>query len=63
VPVDLALFADAAYGHTAFEVRSLADLRAFHQRVLGRAVPVKMALNGIRAGRCPNKKPFVRPLP
>ena len=45
VPVDLAFFANPAYQHTAFEVRSLADLRAFHQRVLGRGVPVKMALN------------------
>jgi catechol-2,3-dioxygenase len=45
VPVDLALFANAAFQHTAFEVRSLADLRAFHQRVLGRGVAVKMALN------------------
>jgi len=45
VPVDLALFANPAYQHTAFEVRSLEDLRALHQRVLGRGVPVKMALN------------------
>jgi catechol-2,3-dioxygenase len=45
VPVDLALFANPAYQHTAFEVRSLKDLRAFHQRVLSRGVPVKMALN------------------
>ena len=44
-PVDLALFADPAFQHTAFEVRSLADLRAFHQRVIGRGVPVRMALN------------------
>ena len=43
--LDLALFANPAYQHTAFEVRSLADLRAFHQRVLGRGVPVKLALN------------------
>ena len=42
---DLALFADPAYQHTAFEVRSLADLRAFHQRVIGRGVPIKMAFN------------------
>src|SRR5262249_25876324 len=42
---DLALFANPALQHTAFEVRSLAVLRAFHQRVLGRGVPVKMALN------------------
>ena len=43
--IDLALFANPALQHTAFEVRSLADLRAFHRRVLGRGVPVKMALN------------------
>ena len=43
--LDLALFANPALQHTAFEVRSLADLRALHQRVLGRGVPVKMALN------------------
>src|SRR5215472_2379657 len=43
--LDLALVANPAYQHTAFEVRSLADLCAFHQRVLGRGVPVKMALN------------------
>jgi catechol-2,3-dioxygenase len=43
--LDLALFANPALQHTAFEVRSLADLRAFHQRVLGRGVPVRMALN------------------
>ena len=45
VPVDLALFANPAYQHTAFEVRSLEDLRALHQRILDRGVPVKMALN------------------
>jgi catechol-2,3-dioxygenase len=43
--IDLALFANPAYQHTAFEVRSLADLRAFHQRVLARGVPIRMALN------------------
>jgi catechol-2,3-dioxygenase len=43
--LDLALFANPAYQHTAFEVRSLGDLRAFHQRVLGRGVTVKTALN------------------
>jgi catechol-2,3-dioxygenase len=45
VPLDLALFADPACRHTAFAVRSLADLRAFYRRVIGRGVPVKMALN------------------
>jgi catechol-2,3-dioxygenase len=34
-----------AFQHTAFTVRSLADLRTMYQRVLGRDVPVKMALN------------------
>src|SRR5262245_18339030 len=43
--IDLALFADAAYQHTAFEVCSQADLRAFHRRITGRGVSVKMALN------------------
>jgi catechol-2,3-dioxygenase len=45
VSVDLALFRNPAFQHTAFEVRSLADLRAFHKRLLGRGVPVKIALN------------------
>ena len=43
--IDLVLFANPVYQHTAFEVRSLADLRAFYQRVVGRGLPVKMALN------------------
>jgi len=43
--VDLALFRNPAFKHTAFEVRSLADLRSFYQRLLDRSVPVKMALN------------------
>lgn len=43
--IDLVFFANPAYQHTAFEVGSLADLRAFHQRVAGRGVPIKMALN------------------
>jgi len=42
---DLALFANPAFQHTAFKVRSLAHLRAMYQRVLGRGVPVKMAFN------------------
>ena len=41
---DLALVANPAHQHTAFKVRSLAHLRAVYQRVLGRGVPVKMAL-------------------
>src|SRR5262245_44820272 len=43
--LDLALFANPAFQHTAFEVRSLADLRAFHRRTLDRGVPVKIGLN------------------
>ena len=42
---DLALVANRAFQHTAFKVRSLADLRAMYQRVLGQGVPVKMAFN------------------
>jgi catechol-2,3-dioxygenase len=42
---DLALVANPAFQHIAFKVRSLADLRAVYQRVLGRGVPVKMAFN------------------
>ena len=45
VSVDLALFRNPAFQHTAFEARSLSDLRTFYQRVLDRSVPVKMALN------------------
>jgi catechol-2,3-dioxygenase len=45
VSVDVALFDNPAYEHIAFEVHSLADLRAFHQHVIRRGVPVKMALN------------------
>src|SRR5262245_13592047 len=43
--VDLVFFANPSYQHTAFEVGSLADLRAFHRRVTGQGVPVKMTLN------------------
>src|SRR5262249_17699327 len=43
--LDLALFANPAFQHTAFEVRAVSGPRAFHQRVRGRGVPVKMALN------------------
>jgi len=42
---DLAIFANPAFQHTAFKVRSLAHLRAVYQRVLSRGVPVKMAFN------------------
>jgi catechol-2,3-dioxygenase len=42
---DLAIVANPAYQHTAFKVRSLGHLRAVHQRVLGRGVPVKMSFN------------------
>ena len=42
---DLALVSNPAHQHTAFKVRSLADLRATYQRVLDRGVPVKMAFD------------------
>jgi catechol-2,3-dioxygenase len=43
--IDLALFANPAIQHTAFAVESLADLRAFRERVIAAGVPIKMALN------------------
>jgi catechol-2,3-dioxygenase len=43
--VDLVFFANPTYQHTAFEVGSLADLRAFHRRVVNCGVPLKLALN------------------
>jgi catechol-2,3-dioxygenase len=42
---DLVLFANPAFQHTAFKVRSLADLRAMYQRVLDQGVPITMAFN------------------
>jgi catechol 2,3-dioxygenase len=44
-PHDVAIVANPAFQHTAFEVGSLEDLRALHQRVIDRGVPIKMALN------------------
>jgi len=43
--IDLAIFDNPAYQHTAFEVASLAQLRAFHQRLVAQDVPIMMALN------------------
>ena len=43
--VDLLFFANPGLQHTAFEVSSLADLRAFHQRIINRGVPIKMVRN------------------
>src|SRR5262245_60899298 len=45
VPADVVFFANPALQHTAFEVGSLADLRAFYEHVTSRGVPIKMALN------------------
>jgi catechol-2,3-dioxygenase len=43
--LNLALFANPALQHTAFQVRSLGDLRALHEWVIGMGVPVKMVLS------------------
>src|SRR5258708_20634843 len=40
--VDLVFFANSALQHTAFEVSSLANLRAFHQRIIDRRVPINV---------------------
>jgi catechol-2,3-dioxygenase len=43
--VDLVFFANPVLQHVAFEAGSLADLRAFHQRIIDRGLPIKMVLN------------------
>ncbi|HYL38315.1 MAG TPA: VOC family protein [Bryobacteraceae bacterium] len=42
---EIALFAEPIYAHVAFKVSSLAELRAFHARVLQRNLPIKFAFN------------------
>ena len=41
----LEIFANPAHQYTAFEVESLADLRAFYQRVVDRGLPIRWTLN------------------
>jgi catechol-2,3-dioxygenase len=43
--LDLAFFANPVLQHIAFEVSSLAELRAFHQRIIDRGLPIKLVLN------------------
>src|SRR5262249_62208773 len=43
--VDLVFFANSSYQHTAFEVASLADLRALYRPGTRPGGPVQMALN------------------
>lgn len=43
--IDLVFFANPAFQHTAFEVASLADLCALHQRIIDEGVTIKLALN------------------
>jgi catechol 2,3-dioxygenase-like lactoylglutathione lyase family enzyme len=42
---EIALFADPIYAHVAFKVSSLAELRAFHARVVAKRLPIKFAFN------------------
>lgn len=42
---EIALFANPALAHVAFKVRTLAELRSFHARVVGRNIPIKLAFN------------------
>ena len=42
---EIALFANRAYAHVAFKVSSLAELRSFYTRVVGRNIPIKFAAN------------------
>ncbi len=42
---EIALFANPAFAHIAFKVSSLAELRSFHARVVGRRIPIKFTFN------------------
>jgi len=42
---EIALFANPAFAHTAFKVSTLADLRSYYARVVGRSIPIKFAAN------------------
>ena len=42
---EIALFANPVFAHVAFKVSSLAELRAFHARVLARNIPIKFVFN------------------
>ena len=42
---EIALFANPAFAHTAFKVSSLAELRSYYARVVGRNIPIKFAAN------------------
>ena len=40
---EIALFSDPAFAHVAFKVSSLAELRAFHARVVAKNIPIKLS--------------------
>jgi catechol 2,3-dioxygenase-like lactoylglutathione lyase family enzyme len=42
---EVALFANPALAHVAFKVASLAELRAFHARIVEKNIPIKMSFN------------------
>jgi len=42
---EIALFANPAFAHTAFKVSSLAELRSYYARVVGRNISIKFAAN------------------
>jgi catechol-2,3-dioxygenase len=42
---EIALFANPALAHVAFKVSSIAELRAFHARVVERNIPIKLVAN------------------
>ena len=42
---EVALFANPVYAHIAFKVSSLAELRSFHARIVGKSIPIKFTFN------------------
>ena len=42
---EIALFANPIFAHVAFKVSSIAELRAFHARVVERNIPIKFKAN------------------
>jgi catechol-2,3-dioxygenase len=42
---EIAIFADPYFKHTAFKVKTLAELRAFYREIRERGLPIKMQLN------------------
>src|SRR5215470_11654204 len=42
---EIAMFSNAEHTHRAFKVGSLAALKSFYQRIVGRGIPIKFQFN------------------